>query len=145
MMAAKFDLKLEQMDVSNAYLNGVLEEEIYMIPPEGVGCPKGHVWKLKKSIYGLKQAGRTWNIKLHGELTKIGFIRIGAEHCLYIFRDSDGKICFMVVYIDDLLLATNSKALMRKAKKHLGESFKVRDLGPASYILGIEIIRDHPN
>jgi hypothetical protein len=76
MMAAKFDLELEQMDVSNAYLNGVLEEEIYMIPPESVGCPKGHVWKLKKFMYGLKQAGLIWNIKLHGELTKMGLFEL---------------------------------------------------------------------
>ena len=60
-LAAKHDLELDQMDVSTAYLNGELEEDLYVISPEGVPIQPGYCWKLQRSLYGLKQAGKTWN------------------------------------------------------------------------------------
>jgi len=72
-LAPKYDLELDQMDVSTTYLNGVLDEEIYTSPPEGVPILDSLCWRLKKSIYGLKQAGHTWNHTLNAALTQIGF------------------------------------------------------------------------
>jgi len=123
-LAAKYDLELDQMDVSTAYLNGVLDEEIYISPPEGVPIPDGLCWRLKKSIYGLKQAGRTWNRTLDAALTKIGFQRLNAETCLYVFR-GDGEVCFLVVYVDDLLLAASTTKFMRIIKAKLQNAFKM--------------------
>ena len=145
MLAAKYDLELDQMDVFTAFLNGDLEEDLYMVPPEGVHCPPGCVWKLEQSIYGLKQASRVWNIHLHEELMRIGFACISVEHCLYIYQRPDGSLCFLVVYVDNLLLAANSHQFMNEIKQHIASTFKVKDLGPARWILGIEIIRDHAN
>jgi len=72
-LAAKYNLELDQMDVATAYLNGELEEELYLLPPDGVQIPDGHCWRLKRSLYGLKQAGRTWNKTLDRSLTSLGF------------------------------------------------------------------------
>ena len=141
-LAAKYNLELDQMDVATAYLNGELEEELYLLPPDGVQIPDGHCWRLKRSLYGLKQAGRTWNKTLDRSLTSLGFTRLDAETCLYVFKDQAGNLCFLVVYVDDLLLAANSRAFMNTIKKRLAEKFKMRDLGAASYILGMEIKRN---
>ena len=84
-LTAKYNLELDQMDVSTAYLNGELVEELYMLPPEGVPIQPGYCWHLKHSIYGLKQAGRTWNKTLDRKLQELGFMRLDAETCLYVF------------------------------------------------------------
>jgi hypothetical protein len=142
MLAAKYDLELDQMDVSTAYLNGVLEDSIYVSPPEGTEIPEGHCWRLKKSLYGLKDAGRTWNRTLDAKLQALGACRLDAETCLYVFKGAKGDICYLVVYVDDLLLAASSRAYMDKIKALLTASFKMRDLGAASFLLGLEIQRD---
>lgn len=143
-LAARYDLELDQMDVSAAYLNGELDEELYLMPPDGVAIEPGHCWRLKRSLYGLKQAGRTWNKTLDRKLTGLGFNRLDSETCLYVFRDDKGQLCFLVVYVDDLLLAATSRAFMDEVKRKLTAQFKMRDLGEASYILGIAIRRDCP-
>ena len=84
-LAAKHDLELDQMDVSMTYLNGELEEDLYMLPPDGVSIQPGYCWKLRRSLYGLKQAGRTWNKTLDQKLGELGFTRLDAETCLYVF------------------------------------------------------------
>ena len=140
-LAAKHNLELDQMDVSTAYLNGELEEDLYMLPPDGVSIQPGYCWKLQRSLYGLKQAGRTWNKTLDRKLGKLGFTRLDAETCLYVFR-KDGQVCFLVVYVDDLLLAAITRKFMDSIKAKLSASFKMRDLGEAKYILGIEIKRN---
>lgn len=141
-LAAHYDLKLDQMNVCTPFLNGDLNKEIYMIPPDGFKCPPGCIWKLKHLIYGLKQASHVWNIHLYQELEKIGFAHISAEHCLYVYWTPDRKLCFLVVYVDDLLLAANSQKFMDNIKQHIGSVFKTKDLGSVQYILGIEILHD---
>jgi hypothetical protein len=140
-LAAKYDLELDQMDVSTAYLNGELEEELYMHPPAEVEVRPGYCWHLKRSLYGLKQAGRTWNKTLDKKLGEMNFSRLDAETCLYVYKD--GKdLCFLVVYVDDLLLAATSRAFMTRVKGMLSSAFKMRDLGAAKFILGIQITRN---
>jgi len=130
------------MDVSTTYLNGELEEDLYMLPPEGVLIQPGYCWKLQRSLYGLKQAGRTWNKTLNRKLGDLNFIRLDAETCLYVFW-KNGQVCFLVVYVDDLLLAATTRKFMNSMKAKLSAAFKMRDLGEAKYILGIEIKRNH--
>src|ERR1700748_2351242 len=86
-LAAKYDLKLDAMDITTAYLNGELEEDLYLLPHTGVKIPDGCCWKLKPSLYGRKQTGRTWNKTLDRALTGLGFFRLDAETCLYICRE----------------------------------------------------------
>lgn len=140
-LAAKYDLELDQMDVSTAFLNGKLDEDIYLSPPEGVPIRPGYCWKLKRSLYGLKQAGRTWNKTFDKALTSLGFVRLNAETCLYVLREGN-KVCFLVVYVDDLLLAATDRAFMDNVKSRLRALYKMRDLGQASSVLGIKITRD---
>jgi hypothetical protein len=140
-LAAAFNLELDQMDVITAYLNGLLQEDIYLTPPAGINIPDGYCWKLKRSLYGLKQSGRTWNKTLDASLLAMGLVRLSAETCLYIYRDGN-DVCFIVVYVDDLLLAATSRPLIDSIKKRLSERFKMKDLGPAKFILGMTIIRD---
>ena len=136
---------LELLDISHAYLNGTLEEEIYMIQPEGfgVGGPD-HVCKLVKSLYGLKQAGRVWNKTLHSALSSMGFNRVQSDHGLYIYLRDDVRL-LMQVFVDDITLACKDGAKIDSGIQELSQHFKLRDLGPTTQLLGIEIHRDRPN
>lgn len=141
-LATKFNLELDQMDVATAYLNGELEEELYLTPPKGVPILNGHCWKLKQSLYSLKQAGCTWNHTLNWKLNVLRFFHLNAETCLYMFKGPKGEICFLVVYINDFILTSNSCTFMDSIKAKLPATFKIKDLGAASYILGIQITHD---
>ena len=142
-LVAHFDLELHQMDVKTAFLNGEIEEEVYMTQPEGFISEKGNhlVFKLKKSIYGLKQASRQWYMKFHNIITSFGFEENIVDQCIYI-KVSGSKFTFLVLYVDDILLASNNLGLIRETKRFLSQNFDMKDIGEASYVLGIEIHRD---
>lgn len=142
-LVAHFDLELHQMDVKSAYLHGKLQETIYMEQPEGYAQPgKEHlVLKLNKSLYGLKQAGRTWNEEIDRALCNHGFQSLDADRCLYIRRVASSLI-IISLYVDDLLLASDSLTELSLFKRQLAAKFEMQDLGEASFVLGIEIKRD---
>ena len=142
-LAAHFDLELHQMDVKTAFLNGDIDETIYMVQPENFvsGDPKNMVCKLKKSIYGLKQASRQWYYKFHQVITSFGFEVNLVEDCVY-HKFCRSKYIFLVLYVDDILLASNDIELLHKTKKFLSKNFEMKDLGDASFVLGIQIHRD---
>jgi hypothetical protein len=141
-IAAMEDLELESVDISSAYLNGELKEEVYMRQPEGF-VEKGDdwFWRLLKSLYGLKQAGRCWHKKLNEVLEKLGFKRTVSEHSIWIFQRDDVRI-IIPVFIDDMTIAAKSSEEIQKVKDELKAHFKLRDLGPTSWLLGVEIKRD---
>ena len=142
-IAAYYDYEIWQMNVKTAFLNGYLEEDVYMAQPEGFVNPThpNKVCKLKKSIYGLKQASRTWNHRFDEEVKKFGFIKNGDEACVYK-KASGSIITFLVLYVDDILLFGNDIPTMEGIKAWLGSCFSIKDLGEAAYILGIKIYRD---
>ena len=142
-LVAHFDLDLQQMDVKTAFLNGNLEEEVYMKQPEGFFSSDGEhlVCKLNKSIYGLKQASRQWYLKFHNVITSFGFEENVMDQCIYQ-KVSGSKICFLVLYVDDILLATNDRGLLHEVKQFLSKNFDMKDMGEASYVIGIKIHRD---
>ena len=144
-IATMKDMEVHQMDVCTAFLNGILEDEIYMKQPEGfveVG-PEGRqlVCRLLKSLYGLKQAGRIWYQLLHDFLTRQNFTRCHKEYCIYIQRDGD-TVTIIVVYVDDLTIVGSSVAQVQKLKDALSREFKMKDLGEIKYLLKIEINRN---
>jgi hypothetical protein len=144
-IAALEDLKLCSLDISHAYLNGKLEEEIYMKQPEEfeVGEPE-YVCKLKKLLYGLKQAGWVWNRKLHSVLLSMGFQHTQSDHGLYLFQRDD--ICiFLPVFVDDLTLAGKKGTNFDTFIEELSSHFKLCDLRPTTQLLGLEIHRDCAN
>ena len=143
-LAAFEDLHLESVDISSAFLNGELEEDVFMHQPEGfVEKGKDWVWHLKKSIYGLKQAGRCWHQKLNQVLESIGFKRITCEHSIWVYQQGDARV-IVPVFIDDMTIAAKSMAAIEDVKSELRKHFKLRDLGPTSWLLGVEIIRNRP-
>ena len=133
--------EIEMMDVKGTYLNSDLNEEIYMQQPEGFNDGTGQVLKLKKSIYGLKQAGRAWYLRLKTALVSVGFVQSKANECIYIKNDTDG-IKVISVYVDDLGLFTSSKRGMAWIKGELNGSFIMTDLGEMKKILRIRVERN---
>ena len=140
-LAVKLDLEAHHLDIETAFLNGTLEEEIYMKAPDGLDTDKNSIWKLRKSLYGLKQASNVWNKLLDCTLKKLGFNRCGKDTCVYWFR-SGGHFIILAVHVDDMLIVSNSKTKLTEMKLKLTKYFKVKDLGEVKFLLGIEVIRD---
>ena len=145
-VAASLDSEIWQMDVKTTFLNDNLEEDIYMQQPEGF-IAKGQehmVCKLQRSIYGKKQAYRTWNIRFDQAITLYGFEKSPDQPCVYK-RIQRSKIVFLVLYVDDILLIGNNVAVLSSVKGWLQKQFDMKDLGEANYILGIKLLRDRKN
>ena len=142
-IAAYHDYEIWQMDVKTAFLNGNLLEDVYMTQPEGFVDPKdaGKVCKLQKSIYGLKQASRSWNLRFDDAVKEFGFIKNEDEPCVYK-KVSGSTVVFLVLYVDDILLMGNDIPTLQSVKTWLGSCFSMKDLGEATYVLGIRIYRD---
>ena len=99
------------------------------------------VYKLQKSIYGLKQASRSWNIQFDQAVKSFGFLQNPDEPCIY--KKCEGKVVsFLILYVDDILLIGNDVAALSTVKVWLASTFDMNDLGDASYIIGIKLIRD---
>jgi hypothetical protein len=146
-LVASEDLELYHWDVRTAFLQGDLEEEIYMEQPPGCFADADShpnpnlVCRLRRSLYGLKQAPRAWHQKLKSELLTLGFMPSDADPSLYVLHSAQGTV-YLLTYVDDLLPATNSLPLLKSVWTRLRAVFDIRDLGPATYFLGMEINRD---
>lgn len=165
-LAVQHDLIIHQMDVASAFLHGKLDEEIYMEVPEFlenflnyiIQKEKGNIknkainmlkdmrnkrqncCKLKKGLYGLKQASRQWNKLLDSRLKNLGLKQSNSDPCIYFINDKDTLI-LILVYVDDILIAGNNVERIAEIKKRLKEEFEIKDMGEAKYCLGIEIVR----
>ena len=145
-IANQLNLEVHQMDVSTAFLNSELEEEIYMTQPEGY-VKEGEedlVCKLNKSIYGLKQSSRCWFNTMDEFLKNSGYVQSSSDPCLYIKREGE-DIMLIALYVDDLIPASNSKSMLCREKKALQQRFEMKDLGEVHYCLGIQVERDRDN
>lgn len=138
-IAAKYNLEIQQFDVKTAFLNGVLEENIFIEVPEGVSVKNNFVLKLNKSLYGLKQASRCWNKRFTDFLTKYGFIQSQADNCIYtgIFN---GNRVFLIIYVDDALVISSSDQLIKEIIEYLKQAFQIKELN-LRYFVGMEIER----
>ncbi|CAI7743439.1 unnamed protein product [Closterium sp. NIES-54] len=132
---------VKQMDVTTAFLNGIVEEEIFMAQPEGFHDGSGRVLKLKKAFYGLKQAPIQWYLKLRGVLEEIGFTPSTADHSLFMLGEGEQR-SFMVVYVDDILIFSPSSDLVKEVMLKLQDKLKCKALGDVSFYLGLHIERD---
>jgi hypothetical protein len=131
------------MYVKTAFLNGHLSEDVYMTQPKGFVDPKnaGKICNLQRSIYGLKQASRSWNIRFDEVVKGFGFIKNEDETCVYK-KASGSALVFLVLYVDDILLIGNDIPMFEAVKTSLKRSFSMKDLGEVAYILGIRIYKD---
>ena len=144
-VAVQFNLKLHQMDVQNAFLNGKLDENIFITQPKGfeVEGKENFYYKLSKSLYGLKQSSRCWNSELHAYLIKLGFIQSASDSCIY-YKLTD-ELCIIAVYVDDLIIACKSIDEINMIKKSLCERYRMKDLGILNHFLGVKVEHDVKN
>lgn len=131
-----------QVKVTTAFLNGELEEEVYMSQPEGfVAEGREHlVCRLKKSLYGFKQSSWCWNAALDKHLREIGFVQAKSDLCIY--QGSSEEPFFLGIYADDIITASKSSAWLKVVKKSLTKKFDIKDLGKLHHFLGMKIIQD---
>ncbi|KAA3450189.1 polyprotein [Gossypium australe] len=122
-IATFHDYEIWQMDVKTAFLNGKLEEDVYMTQPEGF------------------QASQSWNIRFNDAIKEFGFIKNEDEPCVYK-KVSGSTITFLVLYVDDILIMGNDIPTLQSIKTWLRSCFSMKDLGEATYILGVKIYRD---
>ena len=127
------------MDVKNAFLHGDLHEEVYMQPPPGVEAPPGHVCRLRRALYGLKQAPRAWFARFSSVIRAAGFSPSEHDPALFIHISKSGSRTLLLLYVDDMLITGDDSDYVAFVKERLSEQFKMSDLGPLSYFLGIEV------
>ena len=133
-LVAADDMECDSLDITTAYLHANLEEEVYMKPPPGFEQlnPAG------KKLYCLL---RKWYLKLSDVMKQLGFIKVRSEPCVYVF-DRQGDKVIVPTYVDDLHITARTTDAIQRVKEELGKHFKLRDLGPTKWFLGIHIIRD---
>lgn len=145
-IAALNDLKVKHLDVKTAFLYGDLDEEIFMDLPEwfeDAAKDKDFIYKLKRSIYGLKQAGRQWNKKLDASLREAGFTQSEQEPCLYTKFDENGRLLVaLAVFVDDIIGAAKTDELYEETRKFLNLFYELNDEGELNWFTGIAIYRD---
>ncbi|KAH9726279.1 hypothetical protein KPL70_008204 [Citrus sinensis] len=132
--------KIFQMDVKSAFLNGFLEEEVYIEQQLGY-VVKGHeekVLRLKKALYGLKQAPRAWNNRIDKYFQEKGFTKCPYEHALYV-KEKDGDILIVCLYVDDLIFTGSNPSLFEEFKRVMIKEFEMTDIGLMACYLGIEV------
>lgn len=139
-LAASNGWTVHHMDVKSAFLNGNLEEEVYVTQPEGfVKKDKPRfVYKLAKALYGLRQAPRAWNSRLDKCMKGMGFERCPQEYAVYT-KKKKGSVLIIGVYVDDLIVTGNHNDEVMKFKQQMSKEFEMSDLGMLSYYLGIEV------
>jgi hypothetical protein len=134
-LVATLDLECDQADVETAFLNAFLGEVIYMRLPDGT------LVMLRKCIYGLKQSPHNWNKLLDAILIKIGFTPTITDPCIYS-GIIDGLQTYVLIYVDDILIASSKQAVVNEIKSQLASNFIISDLGPARFFLGYQIERN---
>jgi transposase InsO family protein len=144
-LAALENWEIHQMDVKSAFLNGVLNEEIYMEQPQGyiAAGMENRVCRLKKALYGLKQASRAWNQQFHSVLNTLGFERTYSDAGIYVRHQHRGdSLLIVVLYVDDITIMGSSLKDVKQLKEKLSLRYEMSDLGEIQSYLGMRISRD---
>ncbi|CAM8897326.1 unnamed protein product [Rhodiola kirilowii] len=143
-LVAYFDYELEQLDVKTAFLDGNLDETIYMRQPEGfiIGDPEKKVCLLKRSLYGLKQSPRLWYRRFDEFIFNGGFKRSDYDWCIYYKHVQGQSVIYMLLYVDDMLIASHYIVVINYLKVQLSTNFEMKDFGGAKKILGMHIKRN---
>ena len=141
-LCTKHKLHMRSVDISHAFLNGELEETVYMRQPEGFEQGGAdYVCKLNKALYGLKQAARQWYRKLRSVLEALGFKQLESDPSIYLYA-RNGVQVIMPVFIDDITLVSADSAMLDQVVADLSSHFKLRDLGRTEFLLSIHIVQD---
>ncbi|SGY70341.1 BQ5605_C004g03142 [Microbotryum silenes-dioicae] len=140
-LAAANGYHVHQADIDKAYLHGELDHDIWMTTPQGFDFPSDKVLRLRRSIYGLKQAGRIWNRHIDASLKGLGYRATGTDHCIYSRIDDQKRPHYIALYVDDLLIVSPALDKIERVISGLEQRYRVKQLGPAEYVLGIQIRR----
>jgi len=142
-LAVSLNWPLHQLDVKNAFLNGDLEEEVFMSLPPGFEehLGDGKVCRLRKSLYGLKQSPRAWFERFGKAVKGHGYTQSQADHTMFYKHSKEGKIAILIVYVDDIILTGDDLDELKRLKNVLANDFEIKDLGTLKYFLGMEFAR----
>jgi hypothetical protein len=140
-IAVTYKWPIKQLDVQNAFLHGDLHEHVFMIQPQGYVHPQypNHVCKLHKSLYGLRQAPRSWFFKLSTKLLSLGFCESKADTSLFVLQKFNFVI-YILINVDDILIPGSSASVINNIIHSLQTTFAVKDLGSLAYFLGVEAL-----
>ena len=142
-IAIQQNMFLHQMDVKTAFLNGPIDTELFVQQPKGFEKLGKHgnqlVWKLNKSLYGLKQSGRIWNLMLHDYLTGNGFVQSLADSCVYVKQNKKSRV-ILLIWVDDIIIAATNEVVLAEVKNGLNTQFKMKDLGQLKSFLNIQFV-----
>jgi hypothetical protein len=144
-LAALENWEIHQMDVKSAFLNGVLNEEIYMEQPQGfiTAGQENKVCRLKKAIYGLKQASHAWNQQFHGVLIELGFERTYSDVGVYVrHQHTGGGLLIIVLYVDNITIMGSSLEDVKQLKQKLSLCYEMSDFREIQSYLGMRIHQD---
>ena len=134
---------ISQLDVKNAFLNGDLQEEVYMSPPSGVSRDSGYVYKLKKALYGLKQAPCAWFEKFSVVISSLGFASSSHDSALFVKCTDTGPL-ILSLYVDDMIITDDDIDGISVLKTKLARQFEMKGLGSLRYFLGIDQVAYSP-
>jgi hypothetical protein len=139
-IACCLKIKLYQMDVKGAFLNGLIDKEVYVEQPKGFTDPKypNHVYKLEKALYGLKQAPRAWYERLTEFLLSLGFVRGGGDRTLFVLK-KDSHICIAQIYVDDIVFGSTNNSMLEKFVESMTGQFEMSMMGELNFFLGLQV------
>jgi hypothetical protein len=139
-LAAQEGMSLHQLDIKNAYLNGEIDGEVYMRAPQGDERKSARYVKLKKALYGLKQSGKIWNDDINNFfVNELKFTRSKFDPCVYFCKAENGDKCIVLLYVDDILIATKNTDILKSTKEALKKKYQVDDQGELNWFLGIKV------
>jgi len=141
-LVAQHRWKIYQLDVKSAFLNGFLEEKIYVEQPLGYidAENEGKVYNLKKALYSLKQAPRAWNTRIDKYFQDNGYEKCPYEHAIYVKKEAYGSILFACLYVDDLIFTGNKPTMFEDFKKSMVQEFEMTNIGLMAHFLGLEVV-----
>ena len=131
------NLEIHQIDMIEAYLEGSLEEDLYMKAPAEIG--KRKYWRLLKALYGLKQARRKWKEQLHNTLIEHSSEQIWSNDCIYILQSKGKIVLYILVHVNDIIIARENVEEIISFKSKMSDNFNVTDLGEIHFVLGIKV------
>ena len=142
-LVATHNWPAHQLDVSNAFLHGNLQEKVFSQQPTGFVDPRrpDDVCLLTRSLYGLRQAPRAWFERFVSHVTSLGFVQSKADSSLFVYN-RDGATAYLLLYVDDMILSASTPSLLRQVIARLHDAFAVKDMGPVRHFLGINVRRD---